>query len=104
MIDPHIIRIVQGDRVSSPDILWVQVLHGLVKPCTYTSGNTTYRNMDVLYNHILIASRDSQTLTLKDSLATNTDNALIRANIERGLRRIIVRAVNPRAVIARILD
>lgn len=55
MIDPHIIRIVQGDRVSSPDILWVQVLHGLVKPCTYTSDNTTYRNMNVLYNHILIA-------------------------------------------------
>ena len=60
--------------------------------------------MNVLNNHILIAFWNTQTLTLKDSLATNTDNALVGANIERGLGRIIVRAVNPRPVITAILD
>lgn len=35
MIDPYVIRIVQGNCISSPDILWVQVLRGLVEPCTY---------------------------------------------------------------------
>lgn len=60
--------------------------------------------MNILYNHILIAFRDTQTLTLKDSLAINTDNALVGSNIERGLRRIIVCAINPGPVIAAILD
>lgn len=35
MINPYVIRIVQGNCISSPDILWVQVLRGLVEPCTY---------------------------------------------------------------------
>ena len=35
MIDPYVICIVQGNCISSPDILWVQVLRGLVEPCTY---------------------------------------------------------------------
>lgn len=35
MIDPYVIRVVQGNCISSPDILWVQVLRELVEPCIY---------------------------------------------------------------------
>ena len=44
MIDPNVIRIVQGNRIPSPDILWVQVLRGLVEPGTYTHTRVATRH------------------------------------------------------------
>lgn len=63
LTNPDEIRPIDCDRVSTPDVLRVQL-----------------RNMDVLDDDVLRAVRDAETLSTDNTLVADTDDGLVRAN------------------------
>ena len=63
VIDPDIVCFVQGDGVSAPDILRVDV-----------------GDLDVLQNDVLSPVDNSQAFTFDDTLGAIADDCLVRAN------------------------
>lgn len=63
MVDPDLVGAIQGDSITTPDVLRVEL-----------------RDVDVLDDDILDTASQTQTLAAKDTSATNTDDGLVRSN------------------------
>lgn len=83
MVDPDVIRAVQGDRITAPDILRVQL-----------------GEVHILDDNVADAADHAQALASDDALAANAHNALVRAHVDLLQRRLVVRARRPRIVAA----
>lgn len=60
--------------------------------------------MNVLDDHVLVAVGNTETLSADNTLAANTDDTLVRADINRLFRSIVIFAIDPCAIITLILD
>lgn len=63
MIDPDHIAIVQGDGITTPNVLWVEI-----------------GNVNVLNDNVGCAANNTQTLALDDSLAAVAEDGLVGCN------------------------
>jgi hypothetical protein len=77
VVDPNIIGSVKSDSIATPDKVRVKI-----------------GNMNVLDDNVLDTIGETKTLTLNNTLRTNTDNALIRANHNRVQAGLVILDVN----------
>jgi hypothetical protein len=77
MVNPNVIGSVKSDSIATPDKVRVKV-----------------RNMNVLDDNVLNTIGKTETLALNNTLGTNTNNALIRANHNRVQTGLVILDVN----------
>ena len=73
LTNPDLVRSINGNRISTPDVLRVQL-----------------RNVNVLNDDILRAVGNAETLSTDDTLVSNTDERLVRPNRHTGDTRLVV--------------
>ena len=83
VVDPDPVAVVQGEEISSPDILRVCV-----------------GEVDVLNNDIADAAAKAQALAADDACTADTDNTLVAANVDRRRAGVVIGTAYPGAVIA----
>ena len=60
--------------------------------------------MDILNNDVRVPLGNTQSLPLEDALAAHAHDALVRPDLERRARRVVVLTLHPGAVVAGVLD
>lgn len=132
VVDPDLVGTVKSDRIASPDILRVEILHTVSYTGNHLRGKSleTYCNVDVLddlkgprlvsslskqgdagnttrkTHNIALSTTDTKSFANNDALGANANKTLVAVDINGGFRSVIVSAVNPGATgsIAGILD
>jgi hypothetical protein len=77
VVNPNVVSSVKSDSIATPDKVRVKV-----------------RNVDVLDDNVLDTVGKTETLALNNTLGTNTDNALVRANHNRAQAGLVVLEVH----------
>lgn len=105
MVDPDLVRVVEGDGITAPDVLRVQILlRSAFGQGQLSRDAEAHRNVNILDNHVLVAVAHSQTLALDDTLVADTHDALVRAHVQGRQRGIVVLARHPGSSITVILN
>lgn len=64
----------------------------------------TYRDVNVLDDNIAVTSGNAETLAFQNTIATNSNDALVGADINRGPGSIVIGARDPGAVVTSVSD
>lgn len=86
MIDPDLVTVVEGNSITAPNVLWVEL-----------------RNVDVLDDHITCAASNAQSFAADNSGVTDTDDTLVATDVERRWACVVIGTFDPGAI-TRVLD